>query len=142
MSGSPLTPREPLCPFFPSGGLRSEPLHQKAGRPDNWCQSVDPPRMSISTPRAIEVAPRQDPATLCSTVTSPQQLDQGPIIRKLSCDRNEEQILHLILANRVQMHSPYTAILLFKKGLIGRKEFGIFARRAMVDQAREGLCYQ
>ena len=24
----------------------------------------------------------------------------------------------------------------------GRKEFGIFARRAMVDQAREGLCYQ
>ena len=23
-----------------------------------------------------------------------------------------------------------------------RKEFGIFARRAMVDQAREGLCYQ
>ena len=22
------------------------------------------------------------------------------------------------------------------------KEFGIFARRAMVDQAREGLCYQ
>ena len=26
--------------------------------------------------------------------------------------------------------------------LTGRKEFGIFARRAMVDQAREGLCYQ
>ena len=27
-------------------------------------------------------------------------------------------------------------------GISGRKEFGIFARRAMVDQAREGLCYQ
>ena len=37
--------------------------------------------------------------TLCSTVTSPQQLDQGLIIRKLSRDGNEEQILHLILAN-------------------------------------------
>ena len=24
----------------------------------------------------------------------------------------------------------------------GGKEFGIFAQRAMVDQAREGLCYQ
>ena len=32
-------------------GLRSEPLHQKARRPDNWCQSVDPPKMSIFTPR-------------------------------------------------------------------------------------------
>ena len=63
--------------------LRSEPLHQKARRPDNWCQSVDPPRMSIFTPRAMQVAPSQDPATLCSTVTSPQQLGQGPIIRKL-----------------------------------------------------------
>ena len=33
MSGSPLTPREPLCPCFPlrgdhQGGLRLEPLHQ------------------------------------------------------------------------------------------------------------------
>ena len=80
-------------------GLRSEPLHQKARRPDNWCQSVDPLMMSIFTPRAMQVAPSQDPATLCSTVTSPQQLDQGPIIRKLSRDGNEEQILHLILAN-------------------------------------------
>ena len=43
-------------------GLRSEPLHQKARRPDNWCQSVDPLRMSIFTPRAMQVAPSQDPA--------------------------------------------------------------------------------
>ena len=74
-------------------GLCLEPLHQKARRPDNWCQSVDPPGMSIFTPRAMQVALGQDPATLCSTVTSPQQLDQGPIIRKLSRDGNEEQIV-------------------------------------------------
>ena len=43
-------------------GLRSEPLHQKARRPDNWCQSVDPLRISIFTPRAMQVAPSQDPA--------------------------------------------------------------------------------
>ena len=60
-------------------GLRLEPLHQK-----NWCQSVDPLKMSISTPRPLQVAPGQDPAALCSTISSPQQLDQGPIIRKLS----------------------------------------------------------
>ena len=29
-----------------------------------------------------------------------------------------------------------------KDWTLGRKEFGIFARRAMVDLAREGLCYQ
>ena len=74
-------------------GLRSEPLHQKARRPDNWCQSVDPPKMSIITPRAMQVAPSQDPATLCSTVTSPQQLDQGLIIRKLSRDGNAHVIV-------------------------------------------------
>ena len=43
-------------------GLLSEPLHQKARRPDNWCQSVDPPRMSIFTPMAMQVTPSQDPA--------------------------------------------------------------------------------
>ena len=51
---------------------------------EDWCQSVDPLRMSISTPRAMQVASSQDPATLCSTISSPQQLDQGPTIRKLS----------------------------------------------------------
>ena len=29
-----------------------------------------------------------------------------------------------------------------ENNLLKDKEFGIFARRAMVDQAREGLCYQ
>ena len=85
MSGSPPMPREPLRPSFP---LRR--YHQGGSvwnlctRREDWCQSVDPPKMSISTPRAMQVAPSQDPATLYSTISSPQQLDQGPIIRKLS----------------------------------------------------------
>ena len=102
MSGSSPNVQGATPPLLPltrisSGGLHSEPLYQKARRPDNWCQLVDILRMSISTPRAMQVALSQEPATLCSTVTSPQQLDQGPIIRKLSRDGNQEQILHLIL---------------------------------------------
>ena len=62
-------PQRPRSHFIPSSpyediirGLRSEPLHQKARRPDNRCQSVDPPRISIFTLRAMQVAPSQDPA--------------------------------------------------------------------------------
>ena len=83
MSGSPPTPREPLRPSFPYEDIiRGAPFGDSA--PEDWCQSVDPPKMSICTPRAMQVAPSQDPATLCSTISSPQQLDQGPVIGKLS----------------------------------------------------------
>ena len=59
--GSHSTPSSPYEDII--RGVRSEPLYQKARRPDNWCQLVDPLRMSISTPRAMQVAPSQDPAT-------------------------------------------------------------------------------
>ena len=43
--------------------------------PEDWCQSLDPPRMSIFTPKATQVAPSQDPAALCSTISlSPNSL--------------------------------------------------------------------
>ena len=96
-SGSPQRPRSHSAPPSPYEDIiMGAPLG--ASVPEDWCQSVDPPKMSIFTPRAMQVAPSQDPATLCSTISSPQQLDQGPIIRKLS--RDDEQTLHLILANR------------------------------------------
>ena len=47
-------------------------------------------------------------------------------------------LVSLVVAVNLNEESP----LLREVFGLGRKEFGIFARRAMVDQAREGLCYQ
>ena len=92
----------PLTRISSGGSVRNlctRRLEDQTTGASRWThEDVHLPR-AIFTPRAMQVAPSQDPATLCSTVTSPQQLDQGPIIRKLSGDGNEEQILHLILAN-------------------------------------------
>ena len=55
-----------------------------------------------------------------------------------------------VSANRSVLTDRILPVLVFQAGFwytnvaerFRRKEFGIFARRAMVDQAREGLCYQ
>ena len=78
MSGSSPMPREPLRHSFPLGGYhQGAPFGASA--PEDWCQSVDPPKMSIFTPTAMQVSASQNQATLCSTISSPQQLGQGPI---------------------------------------------------------------
>ena len=79
----PQRPRSHSAPPSPYEDIiRRAPF--RASALEDWCRLVDPLKMSISTPRAMQVAPSHDQATLSSTVSSLQQLDQGPIIRKLS----------------------------------------------------------
>ena len=78
MSGSPPMPKEPLRPSSLLQGYHQGGAPFGASAPEDWCQSVNPPKISISSPREKQVAPSQDPATLRSTISSLQQLDQGP----------------------------------------------------------------
>ena len=77
----------PLLPLtrISSGGLRSEPLHQNLE--DQKTGAICGPSKDVHLqPQGDASRPKPGPATLCSTISSPQQLDQGPIIRKLSRD--------------------------------------------------------
>ena len=73
MSGSPSTPGEPLHASFPLRGYhQGAPFGSSA--PEDWCHLVDPPKMSICTPRATQVAPNQDPATYVQPSQAPNSL--------------------------------------------------------------------
>ena len=95
MSGSPPMPKEPLRPSFSLQGYhQGAPFGASA--PENWCQSVDPLQMSISTPRATQVSPNQDPATLRSTISSPNSLIRDQSSGSCIMMTNRYYILHKV----------------------------------------------
>ena len=67
-------------------GLRSEPLHQKARRPDNWCQPVDPrgcpssPPGQCKSPQARIQQPYVQPSQAPNSLIRVQSSESFPVM--------------------------------------------------------------